>query len=72
MNHRLTIVTSATLMPVGAVVKDIAIGAGGHRFDTRAGQIDKNVAIAATFLRSCVAQALLSRGDERSSGIPQV
>ena len=39
-----------------------AIGAGGQGFKSRVGQIGQRLATAATFLRSCVAQAL-SRGD---------
>ena len=38
------------------------MGAGGLGFDSRTGQIGHNVANAATFIRSCVAQAL-NRGD---------
>ena len=46
-------------------VKDIAIGAGGHEFDNRAGQIGQCCRLfptAAMFFRSHVVQAL-SRGD---------
>ena len=39
-----------------------AIGAGGQGFDFRASQIGAVSPIAATFLRSCIAQ-VLSRGD---------
>ena len=39
------------------MVNVITIGAGGDWIDSRAGQIGHSVAIAATFLRSCVAQA---------------
>ena len=45
------------------MVKDIAIGAGGHGFESRAGETEHSVAIAATFLQSCAVQAL-SHGDE--------
>ena len=43
-------------------VKDISICAAGRGFNSLAGQIGHSSAIAATFLRSCVAEAL-SRGD---------
>ena len=45
-------------------VKDIAIGAGGHGLDSRAGQIGLSVQqrLAATFLRGYIAETL-SRGD---------
>ena len=53
--------------PVGVEVKNIANGAGGLGFDFRPGKqgtVSQPTArhTAATFLRSCVAQAL-SRGD---------
>ena len=41
--------------PVGRVVRNIAISAGGLGFDTRAGQIGHSVANVAMFLPSCVA-----------------
>ena len=44
------------MVPVGVVVKDIAIGAGRFGFDSR-------IVTAAMFLLSFVAKAL-SRGDE--------
>ena len=47
--------------PVGVVCKDIAIGAGGLRFDSRAGQIGlcrQRLATAATFFAQ-----VLSRGN---------
>ena len=45
------------------MVKRIAIGAVGVRFESRVDQIRHSVAIPMTFLRSCVVQAL-SRGDD--------
>ena len=50
---------------IRSLVKLIAVGAGGLGFDSRAGQIGQcchRLATAATFLLSCVAQAL-SRED---------
>ena len=38
--------------PVGIVVNNIAIGAGGFGFNTRAGQMRHRVVIAARFLQS--------------------
>ena len=50
--------------PVGVGVKDVAIGAGGRGFDSRAGQIGHCVTNGSPPLqRFCVAQEL-SRGDE--------
>ena len=43
---------------VRVVVKDVAIGAGGHEFDFTACQIGHRVATAAMLLWSCIAQAL--------------
>ena len=48
----------------GVVAKDIAVGAGGPGFSSFC---RKQLATAATFLRSCVAQAL-SRGDTFVTG----
>ena len=57
-------------LPLAQLLSAQAIGAEDLGFDSRAGQIDyragqqcrQRLATAATFLRSCVAQAL-SRGD---------
>ena len=43
--------------PVSSLAKHVGIGAGGLGIDSRAAQIGYSVAIAAMFLRSCVAQA---------------
>ena len=59
--------------PIGEVVKDIAIGARGHGFDSWAGQIighgRQRLITAATFLRSScyVAQAKSSEDGPRHS-----
>ena len=52
---------------VGVVVQDIAIGTRGRGFNYWTGQIGHNVANPATFLRSCVAQALNREDGSRHS-----
>ena len=54
------------------MVSDIAVGAEGLEFVSRAGEVVLNVAnaslpAAAMFLRSCVAQALSRKDDPRHS-----
>ena len=44
------------------MVKDIPIGVEGHGFNPRASKMEHSLATAATFLRSCVVQAI-SHGD---------
>ena len=48
--------------PVGGMIKDIAMGAGGRGIDSRADQIGSvSLTAAATFLWSCAVQALSRR-----------
>ena len=44
--------------PVGAVVKDIVIGAVGLELDSQSGQFGHSVTTATTFLWSCAALTL--------------
>ena len=53
----------ASYLPVGLMVKGVAIGSRGLGFNYLVGQFRHRVATAATFLRSCVAQALIEEID---------